>query len=384
MKRYFKCNEIPVQFKTRVHYTKKSRFALHRYNSCLLIIFALISLSSCKPKSTKNDINEETRETDTRLVMGTVSTIKLYEKGTQELYDKLFVRLSEIEKRMSVTIPTSDIARVNLAAGLGPVAISEDTFIVLQTALEYAQLSNGAFNPAIGPLVNLWAIGSDAPYLPTQTEIDKTIKLCDWRDVYIEQNTKEKNFFATAFLAKKGMSLDLGGIAKGYAADELAKILRENNIEGAIIDIGGNIYAVGKKEAGAPWRVGIKNPFYSMGAPILRVDITNTSVVTSGVYERFFEQDDRRYHHLLDTSIGYPADNGLMSVTIVAESSMIADVLATAVFVMGKEAGMDFLQESGRNGFYIDTKKNIQATAELKNTLTVLNSEFSLHYKNTE
>jgi len=319
----------------------------------------------------------ESIESDTRLVLGTVCTIQLYEKGTRELYNKLFERLAEIEQLMSVNISTSDISRINLAAGLEAIAVSNDTFAVLKTALEYAAYTDGAFNPAIGPLVNLWAIGSDAPRLPSQQEIDEALSFCNWRDVQLNESTQSTP--PTVFLAQKGMALDLGGIAKGYAADELATLLRKADIDGAIIDLGGNVYGFGKKENGDSWRVGIKNPFESTGAPILRIDVQNKSVVTSGVYERFFEHDNRRYHHLLDANTGYPADNGIMSVTIVTESSMIADVLATAIFVMGKQKGIDFLQSTEHQGLSIDTDKNIRSTEGLKTALTVLDTKFTLN-----
>lgn len=347
------------------------------YKHFLFVFFTLLAFSSCKAKSvesTKNSTLSNPIESETRLVLGTICTIQLYEKGTQALYDNLFDRLVQIEQIMSVNISTSDIARINLAAGIEAVTVSNDTFTVLKTALEYAELTNGAFNPAIGPLVNLWAIGSDTPHLPSQQEIDTAISLCNWREVQLTESTHP-----TVFLAQKGMALDLGGIAKGYAADEVAEILRDEGVERAIIDLGGNIYGLGEKENGDAWRVGIKNPFDSTSAPILRIDVKNKSVVTSGVYERFFERDNKRYHHLLNANTGYPADNGLMSVTIVTESSVIADVLSTAVFVMGKQKGMDFLQNIGQSGLCIDADKNIRSTEELKTSLTVLNTDFTLN-----
>lgn len=335
---------------------------------CLLSLFTLLAFPLCAQKSL---------ESETRLVLGTVCTIQLYEKGTQALYDKLFGRLAEIEQLMSVNISTSDISRVNLAAGVEAVSVSNDTFIVLKTALEHAELTNGAFNPAIGPLVNLWAIGSDAPNLPSQQKIDSALALCNWQDVQIGESIQGTP--PTVFLAQRGMALDLGGIAKGYAADEVVAMLRKEGIERAIIDLGGNIYGLGEKENGDSWRVGIKNPFDSTGSPVLRIDVKNKSVVTSGVYERFFERDNRRYHHLLDVNTGYPADNGLMSVTIVTESSMIADVLSTAVFVMGKQRGIDFLQSIDYEGLSMDTDKNIRSTEGLKTALTVLSADFTLN-----
>ncbi len=311
---------------------------------------------------------------DTRIALGTVCTISLYEKGTQDLYDELFLRLNEIEQLMSPNIIDSELSKANDFAGFEKGSISADTYTVLEKSLEYARLTDGAFNPAIGPLVNLWAIGTDAARVPSQEEIEKAVLLSQWEKVLL---TKEQNDYFV-FLEEEGMALDLGGIAKGYAADELVEILHENNIYSAIIDLGGNIYALGEKENGDAWKVGIKNPFDSTGSPAVRVDLKNQSVVTSGVYERFFEQYGVRYHHLLDSKTGYPVNNGLMSVTIVTESSMLADVLSTAVFVLGKEKGLALLESLGENGFCITAEKEILATQELQGNLFVLDESFSL------
>ncbi|MFI3258323.1 MAG: FAD:protein FMN transferase [Spirochaetales bacterium] len=320
------------------------------------------------------------KTSETRIALGTICTINLYENGTQELYDIFFKRIYDIEQLMSTTIPTSDIALINAYAGIKPVAVSPETFNVLQTALYYAKATDGAFNPAIGPLVKLWGIDTDAAQVPTQEQIAEVLELCNWQDVHLyEENTPEGDITKPhVFLAKPGMSLDVGGIAKGYVADELAKILPEYGVQNAVIDLGGNIYALGKNQTGELWKVGIKNPFNSTGTPAIRVDVENNSIVTSGIYERFFERDGIHYHHLLDSKTGYPVNNGIMSVTIISPSSMTADVLSTGVFVMGKEKGMDFLRSVNQKGFYIDTEKTIAATENLKSSLIVLDKDFSL------
>ena len=275
---------------------------------------------------------------------------------------------------MSMNIPSSDIARINAASGGQKIAVHDDTFKVIRRALDIAQLSDGAFNPASGALVKLWNIGSDAPHLPSQEEIEGTLALCDWRSVVLSEDGEEK----FVYLPVKGTALDLGGIAKGFAADELAALIKKLKIPRAIIDLGGNIYAVGEKKGKEAWKVGIKNPFDSAASPVVALSVKDVSVVTSGVYERFFVYEGRLFHHLLDCKTGYPADNGLMSVTIVNGSSMDADALATAVFVMGKERGMDLLRRMNTEGLCIDTEKTIEATEPLKTQALVLNEEFSI------
>ena len=310
----------------------------------------------------------------TRPVLGTVCTVQLFEYGKQKYYDTLFERLEQIEAHMSMNIPSSDIARINAASGVQKIAVHEDTFKVIRRALDIAQLSDGAFNPASGALVKLWNIGSDAPHLPSQEEIEGALALCDWRSVVLSEDGEEKS----VYLPVKGTALDLGGIAKGFAADELAALIKKLKIPRAIIDLGGNIYAVGEKKGKEAWKVGIKNPFDSAASPVVALSVKDVSVVTSGVYERFFVYEGRLFHHLLDCKTGYPADNGLMSVTIVNGSSMDADALATAVFVMGKERGMDLLRRINTQGLCIDTEKTIDATESIKTQALLLNEEFSI------
>ena len=310
----------------------------------------------------------------TRPVLGTVCTVQLFEYGKQKYYDTLFERLEQIEAHMSMNSPSSDIACINAASGEQKIAVHEDTFKVIRRALDIAQLSDGAFNPASGALVKLWNIGSDAPHLPSQEEIEGALALCDWRSVVLSEDGEQK----FVYLPVKGTALDLGGIAKGFAADELAALIKKLKIPRAIIDLGGNIYAVGEKKGKEAWKVGIKNPFDSAAAPVIALSVKDVSVVTSGVYERFFVYEGRLFHHLLDCKTGYPADNGLMSVTIVNGSSMDADALATAVFVMGKERGMDLLRRINTEGLCIDTEKTIEATESLKTQALVLNEEFSI------
>ncbi len=330
-------------------------------------LFCIILFASCKKEI-------EVIPSERKTVLNTLCTITLYENGTKEIYDELFKRLEEIEKTMSRTIATSQIAQANNLSAIEKVELSHDAHAVLSKALEYAYLTDGAFNPAIGPLVEIWSIGTDSARIPTLSEIQSTIPLTYWKN--IELIEIEGTHFV--YLKEKGMQLDLGGIAKGYAADEMIRILQDHNIDRAIIDLGGNIYAFGEKENTDPWRIGIKNPFNSTGDPAIRLDVKNNSVVTSGVYERFFEKDGVRYHHLLDSKTGYPVNNGLMSVTIVTESSMLADVLSTAVFILGQEKGMDFLHSIGEKGFCINDKREVISTENLRDSIVVLDDSFTL------
>ena len=294
----------------------------------LLAIIAALPLASC------------TRAEPSRaeFVLGTVCSITLFDQANDRVYQEIFSRIREIENRMSVNISGTDIDRVNTAAGIEPVQVHDDVFMVIEQALSFAKLSGGAFDPAVGPLVSLWGVGRDNPRVPSPEEIDEVLPLINWRDVELDSVTR------SVFLKRRGMALDLGAIAKGYAADEAAAIIKRAGIKRAIIDLGGNIITCGQKKNKKPWGVGIQNPHDIRGSYIGVVQTKEQTVVTSGVYERFIEADGRQYHHIFSPSHGYPADNGLLSVTIIALNSMDADALSTAAFVLGYEKGMKMIE----------------------------------------
>lgn len=308
----------------------------------------------------------------TELCMGTVCTVNLYQAGTEELYNSLFQRLNDIEAVFSVNLPGSEISAVNRNAGIAPVAVSDEVRTVLKEACKYAEATGGAFDPTVGPLVDLWGIGGDASRIPDQAEIDAALDLVDYRLLHIDDEA------GTVFLPVTGMKLDLGGIVKGYAADELVEIVTAAGIKTALFDLGGNIYAFGVKEDGSPWRVGIKNPQNPAGQPVIRLEIDNMSVVTSGVYERYFEQDGIRYHHILDTTTGYPVWNHVMSATIISPSSLQADALSTSLFMLGPDAGMELLSRFQTEGIIIRDDNTVTATPGIAATMALLDSSFTL------
>ena len=235
-------------------------------------------------------------------------------------------------------------------------------------------VSFSAFNPAIGPLVKLWNITGDIPYLPSDEEIETVLPLCSWKNISLDESSR------SLFLRKEGMIVDLGGIAKGYAADCLAELFTAWNLPKALVSLGGNVYAFGTKDKkGSAWKIGIKNPIESDEMPVIRLDVKNTSVVTSGIYERFFEADGKRYHHILDSKTGKPVENDIASVSIICTNSMEADVLSTSVLALGKEKGMALLKsKTGVEGIIILKDRTILYTAGLKDKIIILDERFSL------
>jgi len=314
---------------------------------------------------------------ETQYALGTFCAINLFDKGNSGLYSLAFDKIRYLEGILSANLEGSDLDRVNKNAGLSPVKVRRELLDVLEKALEYAEKSGGAFDPTVDPLVKLWGIGTDKERVPGTEEILETLKLIDYREVEI--NRKEE----TVFLKRAGMALDLGAIAKGYAADETAKLLAGKGIESGIIDLGGNILAIGEKKESAGksahWRVGIQDPRTDRGNYIGILNVKNKSVVTSGMYERFFEKDGKRYHHIFSTASGFPVENNLLSVTIAAEKSIDADALSTAVFVLGWEKGKELIARvEGAGGIFVFDDLAVRVTENLKEDFTLTAAEYAL------
>lgn len=272
--------------------------------------------------------------------------------------------IQRLERLLSRFRPDSDIGRLNRglispAAGLAEspaevsgssmepaVPIHRETAHVLETALEISRLSGGAFDVTAAPLIALWRVTAEDPKIPSPEAIERARRLVDYRSLELSRSTslplRRSAFFAQ--LAEQGQMVDLGGIAKGYAADRAVDVYRRRGITSAMIDLGGNVALLSGKDDGSPWRVGIQDPDAPRGDCLGFLSLRDKSVVTSGDYERFFEVGGKRYHHIIDPRTGYPAESGLRSVTVVAGESMVADGLSTALFVLGLERGLEMLR----------------------------------------
>lgn len=309
----------------------------------------------------------------TEYVFGTFCTVNTFEAGTQKLYDEIFARLFELDAILSANSTTSNIAEINSFAGLKPVLAHADTLYVLNFALDYSDKTQGTLDPTVGPLVKTWNIGSNLAKIPNQEEIQKAIQLINYKNVQIDSENQ------TVFLTEPKMALDLGAIAKGYAADEVVKILEKHKIKRALIDLGGNVYAFGQKQNGEAWNVGLRDPLDDTGKPIASIAIANQSVVTSGVYERYFEKDGISYHHILNTATGYPVETDLVAVTIISSSSILADTLSTSVFALGEEKGRALLSTIPNvEAIFIYKNKHIKTTYGIKKNLRLLAEDYTL------
>lgn len=337
--------------------------------AAFLFLFIISIFSGCGEK-----INKPI--TETIYALGTVIDIQIYDEDldkAKKAIQESVKRVTEIENKMSVNKDTSEVILVNQSAGENSVQVSPDTFYVLQKAKVYSDLSDGAFDLTIEPIVKLWGIGTDHARVPQPEEIDSILKLVNYKDVKLDESIHRVQ------LNREGQAVDLGAIAKGYAGDEIKRILIENGINTAFINLGGNVVALGTKLDGSSWRIGIQNPLDERGNHIAVVEVENKTVVTSGNYERYFIKDNRRYHHIINPKTGYPAEEGIISSTIVTDQSIDADALSTSVYVLGLEKGMKLIQGLDNVEAAIITEdKKVYVTEGLKEKFKITNNEFVL------
>lgn len=340
----------------------------------LAVLLVVMSISIIASSCTGN-VDESNNEpiSKTEFVLGTVVTIKLYDNDTEEVFTKVFDKLREIENKMTINSEDSEVIRINADAGKDSIKVSDDTFYVIEKGKYFSELSMGRFEISIGPLVKLWNIGSEDAKVPTQEEIENKKELVNFSNVILNESEK------SVMLKEEGMTLDLGGIAKGYGADEVVKILREHGVEHAIVNLGGNVFAYGNKPDGTPWKVGVQNPKSPRGDYIGIAEVVNKTVVTSGIYERYFEEDGKKYHHILDADTGYPVENNLAGVSIIADSSIDADSLSTAVFAMGIDEGMKLIGSlENADAVFVTKDSKVYITSGLKDSFKLTDSNFKL------
>ena len=331
---------------------------------CLFLLLAVM-LTACKPAVR--------RESLTVFALGTVCSIQVFtEKPQAEVEPVLQVctrRLEELERHLSANAESSTLIDIDNASGVSAVGVPADIYPLFKRAVFFAEKTDGAFNPVIGSVVKLWNIGFENARKPEDRDIREALFRTDYKDLELTGTA--------VFLKKAGMKLDLGAIAKGFAADELTRIVKEAGIAHALIDIGGTISAVGKRPDGNLWKIGIRDPRVQQGQPIISTPVENLSISTSGSYERYFEQDGVRYHHILDPATGYPVRTNLTAVSVFSNSATDADALSTACFVLGYEKAVALLSGlPGTEALFIFDDNSIRTTDGLKDRITILDSAF--------
>lgn len=341
------------------------------FRKIIVTLILIVSLTSCTEAPVPQvDLFQTT------YALGTVISINLYDQGSQALMNELITRIAEIEGMMSAQEEASEVSEISRQAGIAPVKVSPETYEVVQRALYYAELSNGSFDPTIEPIVQLWRIGTEEPRVPEPAEIDNALTLVDYTKVVL--NEAEQSIY----LSDVGMSLDLGGIAKGYAADELVKLLDAAAVDRAMINLGGNIYAYGEKADGEAFKVAIQTPYDQRNTYFGYVTLKDMTVVTSGPYERYFEKDGQIYHHIFDANTGYPIESDVASVSVVAEKSMDGDALSTVLFTMSPEAGLKLIESlEGIECIYVDKSFALTLSTGLNNNFTLTDKTYKMSHE---
>ena len=286
------------------------------------------------------------------------------QRRAEEVKKRVFAEVDRLESKLSRTEPGSSVSEINSNAGITPVSVDEEVFAVIEDALYYAEITGGAFDPTVAPLVDQWGFIDQNYRVPEAEELEAALELVDYSLVEINYDQ------LTVFLPVEGMALELGGIAKGYIVDRVLEMLREEGLENAYVNAG-DIGLLGNRPDGDPWRIGIRNPRDNQDV-IAIIPLTDKSVDTSGDYERVFEEKGVRYHHLLDPFSGMPADN-LASVTVIADTTMDADVLSTAAFILGLEKGMALIEDrEDLEAVFITPELEIHISSGLKDIIELM------------
>lgn len=309
-------------------------------------------------------------------LMNTVVEQKIFKESSHEVYKKAVDEVKRLENMMSFFIDTSEVSQLNKLSGKGKVHISPEVMYVLKMAYKFSKMTQGAFDITLAPVIDLWRRSGQLSRIPDKRELSKLLKLVGYKQIKIDDAN------GMAGLARQGGAVDLGGIAKGYAADACIELYKSMNVKSAFVNFGGNVKTLGKKPDGNDWVIGIQHPHKQRGKKFGVVLVSNKSVVTSGAYERYFVVNGKRYHHILDCRTGWPSDSDLESVTVICENSTQADALSTAAFVMGLEKAMEIIDKFDETDAVLVTKdKKIYLTKGIKNNfyLTESSSEYSCY-----
>jgi FAD:protein FMN transferase len=303
------------------------------------VLFACVSLLilACSKSGSLGSSSAIVKRT--QMHMGTLVSITVVGKTHQESNEAInagFQEIRRIEQVLSTWIPESELSRVNAAAGQQPVSVSAETMTVVLRSLQVAEVTDGAFNIAIGPAVAAWGVSTE-PRIPVAEELEALKPLMDLHAVHADVWER------TIYLEKRGMRIDVGGIGKGYAADQAVMAMQKAGAVAGVVALSGDIKAFGRLPDGERFPVGIQHP-RKEGAILAEIDLQDEAISTAGDYERFFEKDGIRYHHILDPNTLQPA-HGCQSVSVIAKEGIWADGLDTGIFVLGAERGMELVEQ---------------------------------------
>lgn len=305
--------------------------------------------------------------------LGTIIQLKAFGSNGSAAIDEAISKLNAIDDKMSAFKNSSEISQINRNAGNIPQLVSTDTYSLIRKAVKYCVLTEGEFDPTIRPLVNLWNKAFEQEKIPGDSEIKERLSLVNYRDIIFDDAEN------TVGLIHKGQALDLGGIAKGFAADLVRDTFREYDINSALIDLGGNIYALGSKPDGSFWKVGIQNPFSPRGQHLGILNVKNKSIVTSGNYEKYIEVDGKLYHHIIDPRTGYPSESKIISATIISDDSLDGDGLSTGIYILGVRKSLELINGlKGIEAVLVTDDKKVYVTSGINKCFELTDKNFSI------
>lgn len=321
---------------------------------------------------------------ESRVLMDTYCTITVVspsKEKAREAIDAGYAEIAKLDKYLNNFSPESEVSAVSREAGANRVPVSWETIDLMQKTMGISAETGGAFDPTIAPVLKLWSFSGRpaSPSLPSGDAVKNALKLVDYRKIKVAAGSSE------IFLEEKGMELDLGGIAKGYAADRAVEAIKAKGIKAALVAIAGDIRGYGLSTSGAAWKVGIQDP-----RPVntdsekpwedifASVYLKDRAISTAGDYQRFFIRDGKRYHHIIDPLTGYPSDSGLISVSVIAPEGYIADGIDTAILILGAEKGMKLLESKGLDGVLVTADKKILLTKNLKGKIEILKKGYKI------
>lgn len=324
---------------------RRSNF-LSRLSALVLCAVTLSAFTGCQKKIEP--------VSQSGFLLDTVVKITIYDKEDNSLLNGCFDKIAEYEKIFSRTDPESELWAVNHRGAVDSVEVSEPMRELTEKGLYYCEISGGAFDIAIAPLTELWDFKSSDKSVPAKADIDAAKAKCDYKTVSVSGNK-------ITFTSPDTM-LDFGALAKGYIADKVKEYLAENGVNSAVINLGGNVLCIGEKPGGEAFNIGVRKPFAE--GTVRTVSAKDLSIVTSGVYERYFEENGVLYHHILSPRTGYPYENGLLSVTVLSELSLDGDGFSTLLFSLGLEDGMKLVDSTdGIEAFFITDDNNVHYSA---------------------
>lgn len=345
----------------------------------MLLLMGVVLLSACstdaETEAEKTEVTSEVQteaeniEAQTELfAMDTYMTLKAYGENAQKAVDAAADEIQRLDALLSTGNEESEVAYINKN---GKGQVSADTQYLLERATELCRETEGAFDITIYPIMEAWGFTTQEYCVPDEETLKELLSLTDGMQVNFDEQSQEISF------GMNGMKIDFGGIAKGYTSSRIVEIWETYGITSGIINLGGNVQLLGAKTDGSNWKIAIQSP-NDTNAYIGVLQVQDKAVITSGGYERYFEQDGFSYHHIIDPSTGYPAENGLVSVTIVSEDGTLADGLSTALFVMGKEKALEFWKaNSDEFDAILMTEENVLYVTEgiAENFITELQME---------